>query len=53
MEEQMEKSIENHRVDAGRGVPLEKQPLDQTKAEDQVKAEESERLDEKIRKAGI
>ena len=52
MDERMEKQSTEHQVDAARGVPL-----DQNSSEDKnvnsADSSETERLDERIRKAGI
>ena len=52
MDEQMDKLSDHNRVDAARGVPLERPAKNKQALENQI-SEDTERLDEKIRKAGI
>ena len=52
MDEPMEKQSTEHQIDAARGVPLE-QGSGKEKQANNTDSSESERLDERIRKAGI
>ena len=52
MDERMDKQSSEHQVDAARGVPLEKSTTEE-KQGNSVEVSETERLDERIRKAGI
>ena len=53
MDEQIDKLDEHNRVEAGRGVPLDKQVEEEKSAVNQTKTDDTEPLDERIRKAGI
>lgn len=52
MDERMEKQVDEHRIDAGRGVPL-KQDSSEESHVSEVSSDTKERLDDRIRKAGI
>lgn len=52
MDEQMEKQADEHQIDAGRGVPL-KQNSSEENHVSEVSSDNKERLDDRIRKAGI
>ena len=49
----MDKTKEEHRVEAGRGVPVEKNPSFKGSSSQAANKEDSERLDDRVRKAGI
>ena len=52
MDERMEKQSAEHQVDAARGVPQERASSEEKQA-NRAEVSETERLDERIRKAGI
>lgn len=54
MDEQIDKLDSDHRVEAGRGVPLDKQAeQEHEEMANEIKDSDKEPLDERIRKAGI
>ena len=53
MDDRIEKQTDENRIEAGRGVPLEQASSDQKIVSSEVNSESNERLDDRIRKAGI
>ncbi len=53
MNELVKDMSDEKRVDAGRGVPLDRRSKDRRRVDNQSSSDENERLDERIRKAGI
>lgn len=53
MDDRIKELADEHRIDAGRGVPLDQGSSEEKDVSKQVNSKNDERLDERIRKAGI
>ena len=53
MDDRIKEQADENRIDAGRGVPLDQASSDEKGASNELNSKNDERLDERIRKAGI